>query len=676
MNVYASDIAAAALSFPFIAAAITAPYLIFQYRRLGSVPWLRTLAVYSFVFYLLCAYFLVLLPLPADRSAIVPYAQTPQLLPFNFVREFLAETSFRADDPATWLPTLGDPYVYEAFFNVLLLVPLGMYLRYYFRRTWLQTLAIGFLVTLSFETTQLTGLWGWYEHPYRLFDVDDLILNALGAMVGFWAAGPALRMLPDLRLVDEEAREAGLRAGALRRALSFGLDLAAAIALIAAATALLRATGAYDALAATRLGQSGTSLLTGAPMIAAVFGLAPALGRGQTPGQRLLKLRTVRPDASPARWYQHFARYGLLFLFILAPPLALQAAAEAAPHAGGEAGALALFAYSHRTSIVALWLAFLGAWAATLVARAAWAAAKDRPFVMLNGLLSNTRVMTVEGVRRQRERRIVLDVAQVGAVERLIAQDGTSLRELMERAGAAVAEAVRARVPDPAPVVVLTGSGNNGGDGWVAGRLLAEAGYPVTLVAPDLAERLHAEPARTAAMEAFAEAAVRNLPLRVLVAPDADILSDALDAAKAVVDALLGTGFSGDEVRQPYAAWIEAANRRRFEGARAKGRGRHRKRTAARGSHEKRPRKALPPAAKDAPFAVAADVPSGLSAQTGIPARPCFAADVTVTMIAFKPGLLASRGAGYAGIVRLASLVDAKPYLARLGNGRAAAAES
>ena len=65
---------------------------------------------------------------------------------------------------------------------MLLLVPLGMYLRYYFRRTWWQTLAIGVLVTLSFETTQLTGLWGLYEHPYRLFDVDDLMMNTLGAM--------------------------------------------------------------------------------------------------------------------------------------------------------------------------------------------------------------------------------------------------------------------------------------------------------------------------------------------------------------------------------------------------------------------------------------------------------------------------------------------------------------
>lgn len=263
MNVYVSNILFAALSFPLIAFFITLPYMIYQYRRFGSIPWLRTLVVYSFAFYLLCAYFLVLLPLPEDRSAVVPYAQTPQLVPFNFVHGFLAETTFSPSDPSTWLAALRDPYVYEAFFNVLLLVPLGMYLRYYFRRTWWQTLAIGFLVTLSFETTQLTGLWGLYEHPYRLFDVDDLMLNTLGAMIGFWTVGPAMRVLPDIRLVNEEAREAGMRASVTKRALSFFIDLAIALAAAGAATA---ATEALGARAAANVGRAAAPVCAERPL--------------------------------------------------------------------------------------------------------------------------------------------------------------------------------------------------------------------------------------------------------------------------------------------------------------------------------------------------------------------------------------------------------------------------
>ena len=125
--------------------------------------------------------------------------------------------------------------------------------------------------------------------------------------------------------------------------------------------------------------------------------------------------------------------------------------------------------------------------------------------------------------------------------------------------------------------------------------------------------------------------------LRVLVAPDADVLADVLDEASAVVDALLGTGFSGNEVREPYAGWIRAANRRRFEGSRGEGRGRHRKREREKARHA-RAAKGAPAKAKDAPFALAVDTPSGLSAQTGRVASPCFAADMTLTMLAYKQG--------------------------------------
>ena len=662
MNVYVSNIFTAALSFPLIAFLITLPYMVYQYRKFGSIPWLRTLVVYSFVFYLLCAYFLVLLPLPEDRSAIVPYAQTPQLVPFNFVHEFLAETSFSIGDPSTWLATLRDPYIYEAFFNVLLLVPLGMYLRYYFRRTWWQTLIIGFLVTLSFETTQLTGLWGLYEHPYRLFDVDDLIMNTLGAMTGFWMVGPAMRVLPDIRLVNEEAREAGMRASVTKRALSFLID-----ALIVFAVSLVLLFGVAESGVADQLiaqegvwnaAAYGLDLL----VLGTFFVIVPILTRGQTLGQKLLRLRIVRSDASRAHWYQYLARYGLLYLMIWAPFAVLNGVAELDPATTSEMGSLVGFAAQHQTALMLAWVVLMVAWGVSLAVRAVRSWRLKQPFVMLNGVLSNTRVMTQAGVELARERRAVLDVDEVAALERAIAEDGTPLIELMDRAGRAVAEEVRAWVPDPAPVVVLAGSGNNGGDGWVVARTLAEAGYPVTLVASDLAERLHAEPARTTALDAFAQAAEDGLPLSVLIAPDADVLADAIDRAEAVVDALLGTGFSGEEVREPYASWIRAANRRRFEGSRGKGRGRHRKRTHERGDHV-RGRRSLPAKVKDAPFAVAVDVPSGLAAQTGAVARPAFAADMTVTMLAFKPGLVASATAPWTGIVKLAKLdVDVARY--------------
>ncbi|MEI2998597.1 MAG: NAD(P)H-hydrate epimerase [Senegalimassilia faecalis] len=153
------------------------------------------------------------------------------------------------------------------------------------------------------------------------------------------------------------------------------------------------------------------------------------------------------------------------------------------------------------------------------------------------------------------EHRPVLDVADVAKLEQAIAAGGTSLAELMERAGNAIADEVQAQLSRPAPVVVLCGSGNNGGDGWVCARALAQAGWPVTLVTPRAAEALTAEPAHSAALKALAAAQTNQLPLTLLVAPDAEQLEHTLNEARCIVDAILGTGFSGTEVREPYATW-------------------------------------------------------------------------------------------------------------------------
>ena len=292
MSKFVMPITTAVLLFPLIAALITAPFLIYKYRKVGSVPWLHAAAMYSFVFYLMCAYFLVLLPLPADRTAVVAYAQTPQLIPFQFVRSFLAETTARLDDPSTWLAAICDPYMYEAFFNVLLLVPLGAYLRYYFHRPWWQTLLIGFCVTLSFETTQLTGIWGIYEHPYRLFDVDDLMTNTLGCMVGFWLAGPVMRVLPDVRVAARQAAERGTTASATRRALTFGLDLALSQALAGCGYFAVHAVNGSRLLAGFGI-EHATFWTCECAAIAAVFALFPVIARGQTPAQKLLRLRII-----------------------------------------------------------------------------------------------------------------------------------------------------------------------------------------------------------------------------------------------------------------------------------------------------------------------------------------------------------------------------------------------
>lgn len=218
----------------------------------------------------------------------------------------------------------------------------------------------------------------------------------------------------------------------------------------------------------------------------------------------------------------------------------------------------------------------------------------------------------------------VLDVADVVALEQRIARDGTSLLELMTRAGTVLARAVEAHTVPGAAVVILAGSGNNGGDGWVAARVLAAAGRNVTLVSKSAPEELVAEPARTAALES---ASTDSFDLAI--APSDAELARLLDNADAIVDAILGTGFVHDQVREPYATWIRQANEA------------HRK-------HGVR--------------IVAADCPSGLNAQTGATASECIAADETVTMIVPKTGLLESQARPYVGTLLLAPLISIEEY--------------
>ncbi|MGA9582815.1 MAG: NAD(P)H-hydrate epimerase, partial [Allosphingosinicella sp.] len=86
--------------------------------------------------------------------------------------------------------------------------------------------------------------------------------------------------------------------------------------------------------------------------------------------------------------------------------------------------------------------------------------------------------------------RPILTAAEMRSVEAAAIAAGTPAAELMERAGAAAAEAIR-RFAGPLPALILCGPGNNGGDGYVIARHLAERGAKVRVAA--LAEPKTAE---------------------------------------------------------------------------------------------------------------------------------------------------------------------------------------
>lgn len=189
---------------------------------------------------------------------------------------------------------------------------------------------------------------------------------------------------------------------------------------------------------------------------------------------------------------------------------------------------------------------------------------------------------------------------------RAVEEFGIPVETLMENAGRAVADAVAARISPSCPVVAVCGRGNNGGDGFVAARLLAERGYEVEVLAlgksydPSTATGRNWERAREA------------LPFvgRLKTRPMA-----------ALVDAIFGTGLSRrvEGRERDLILEMNALDRRWFP-------------------------------------VVAVDIPSGLDANTGKPLGAAVVASATVTMGLPKAGFRSAEARRHLGELIVADI--------------------
>lgn len=193
--------------------------------------------------------------------------------------------------------------------------------------------------------------------------------------------------------------------------------------------------------------------------------------------------------------------------------------------------------------------------------------------------------------------RPILTPTEAAALDAAARDRGIDAASLMDRAGHAVARAAIALAGGRygRRVTVVCGAGNNGGDGFVAARLLHGWGVAVTVVA--VGGPTTREPAASA-RRAAEEAGVRVLPLA------GDVLARELARSDAAVDAIVGIGFRG-----PARAEVASAITMLDAGA--------------------------------CPV-LAVDVPSGLDGDTGATPGPVVRADATVTFGALKTGLVAA----------------------------------
>jgi hydroxyethylthiazole kinase-like uncharacterized protein yjeF len=196
--------------------------------------------------------------------------------------------------------------------------------------------------------------------------------------------------------------------------------------------------------------------------------------------------------------------------------------------------------------------------------------------------------------------RAILTVEQMAAADRAAVAAGVSGVELMERAGAAVVEAILSRFAQRR-TLVLAGPGNNGGDGYVIARRLRERGWDVRLAASALPRTPDAQQAEK--RWAGETRSIGQEP------PEAEL----------IIDALFGAGLD-----RPLSADL-ARLARRLEPMRAK--------------------------------MVAVDVPSGLSGDTGRPVgAACFHAALTVTFHRRKPAHVLQPGRDLCGEIVVADI--------------------
>lgn len=157
-----SSIRLAVCAFPLLAAPVAVPFFCRQMRA-RCFNWVRAVFGGLFLFYVLCVLALVFFPLPDAAQAAKLTTYDAQLVPFQFVADFLRETPLVRSDARTYLPALFDR----------------------------------------------TVLFFLFRGSYRLCDVDDLMLNTLGGLLGGELVRALEAHLPPIDAFDRIPGSAG-----------------------------------------------------------------------------------------------------------------------------------------------------------------------------------------------------------------------------------------------------------------------------------------------------------------------------------------------------------------------------------------------------------------------------------------------------------------------------------
>jgi len=286
------------------------PFVWVSYRRHGGLSGRKLVLWAAALVYFLAIWTYTLLPLPDPNAMQCAGTNLNPALFLTEIREAIAQSS-----GSLW-SLVSQPEILQLALNVLLFIPLGFFLRLLFKRGWVTALLVGAALSLFVETTQITGVWGLYPCAYRVFDVNDMMTNTFGAVLGcILALGIPLRWR---RADDSVAPEEPRPVTVARRLLAMLADLigftvlSTGVAVIVQAI-LIYGLDKYDYAVESNLNsQLGTT-------VAFITWFIVTLVSGRTVGDHAVRLKYVggpipRELASVLRFLGGIGTYGALLL--------------------------------------------------------------------------------------------------------------------------------------------------------------------------------------------------------------------------------------------------------------------------------------------------------------------------------------------------------------------------
>ena len=160
----------------------------FIYVKKTTFNILQLIGIQCLLLYIFCLVEVVLFPLPDAEMIAAMNGYSGQYIPFRFVSDILREKTLKS--------------VLQVLFNILMTVPFGFFLKFFLNVKRKNVILLTFLLSLVIEIMQLTGLFFIFPGSYRLFDVDDLMLNTLGGFAGTVLSNYICGLLPDIHSYD------------------------------------------------------------------------------------------------------------------------------------------------------------------------------------------------------------------------------------------------------------------------------------------------------------------------------------------------------------------------------------------------------------------------------------------------------------------------------------------